>query len=134
MPTAIAIIVALLTLATIAAAVLVLRRLRTGQDAGPDVVLQRDPDGEMAVPVRGLFKGGAHNNLNPVLAITPQGLRFRILFEERWAFADLARLDAGPALFGASVEFQSRGRAAASASVATLPIPRPVLPASPASV
>ena len=130
---AVTIIVAVLVLAT-AAAVLILLRLRTGQDASLDVVLARGPDGEMVVPIRGLFKGGAKNNLRPFLAITPDGLRFRILLEERWTFAELARVDAGPALFGASLEFRSRTHGALTVSLAGLHIARQVLQALPQSV
>jgi hypothetical protein len=131
---AVTLVVAVVILATAAAAVLTLRRLRTGQDAGVDVVLARGPDGEMVVPVRGLFKGAAKNNLRPFLAITPDGLRFRVLMEERWTFAELARVDAGPALFGASLEFKSRTHGALSVSVAGLHITRQVLQALPKSV
>ena len=79
---AVTIIVAVLTLAA-AAAVLTLRHLRTARDTGQGVILERGPDGEMVVPVRGLFKGGAQNNLRPVLAITPGGIRFRAYFLKR---------------------------------------------------
>ena len=134
MDVAVAITVAVLILAT-AAAVLILRRLGNGQDASLDVVLERGPDGEMVVPIRGLFKGGAKNNLRPFLAITPDGLRFRVLMEERWTFAELARVDAGPALFGAaSLEFRSRSHGALSVSVAGLHIVKQVLQALPRSV
>ncbi len=131
---AVTIIVAVLVLAATAAAVLTLRRLRSAQDAGVDVVLERGSDGEMVVPIRGLFKGGAHNNLRPFLAITPGGLRFRILLEERWTFAELARVDAGPALFGARLEFKSRTHGTLVASLAGLQIARQVLQALPKSV
>jgi hypothetical protein len=130
---ALTIVVAVLTLAA-AAAVLILRYLRSAQAAGPDVVLERGPNGEIVVPVRGLFKGGAKNNLRPFLAITPGGLRFRILLEERWTFAELARVDAGPALFGAGLEFRSRTRGVLSVSLAGLHIARQVLQALPQTV
>lgn len=130
---AIAIIIAALALAT-AAAVLMLRHLKTAQDASLDVVLQRGPDGETAVPIRGLFKGGAKNSLRPFLALTPDGLRFRIIFEERWTFAELVRVDAGPALFGARLEFKSRTHGVLSVSLAGLHIARQVLQALPGSV
>lgn len=130
---AVTIIVAVLTLAA-AAAVLTLRHLRTARDAGQGVVLERGPDGEMVVPIRGLFKGGAHNNLRPFLAITPGGLRFRILLEERWTFAELARIDAGPALFGARLEFRSRTHGVLVVSLAGLHLARQVLQALPESV
>jgi hypothetical protein len=130
---AITLSVAVVILAT-AAAVIILRRLRTAQDAGVYVVLARGPDGEMVVPVRGLFKGGAKNSLRPFLAITPDGLRFRVLMEERWTFAELARVDAGPALFGASLEFKSRTHGALAVSVAGLHVARQVLQALPKSV
>jgi hypothetical protein len=130
---AVTIVVVALTLAT-AAAVVILRRPRTGRDASLDMVLERGPDGEMAVPVRGLFKGGAKNNLRPFLAITPEGLRFRIIFEERWTFAELARVDAGPVLFGASLEFRSRTHGVLTASLAGLHIAQQVLRALPQTV
>ena len=131
---AVTIIVAVLVLATAAAAVLTLRRLGTAPDAGVDVILERGPDGEMVVPIRGLFKGGAKNNLRPFLAITPSGLRFRILLEERWAFAEVVRVDAGPALFGARLEFRSRTHGVLVVSLAGLHIARQVLQALPESV
>jgi hypothetical protein len=118
---------------TIAAviAVLLLRRPAAGSEA----VLQSGLDGETLVPVGSLFKGGANNSLRAVLALTPTGLRFRIIFEERWAFGELARVDAGPALFGAAtLEFKSRSHGTLTARVAGLPIAREVLRALPADV
>ncbi len=89
----------LTTLAVACAAWLTVKKLWARADRPPPPVA----DG-VAIPVRGLELGhNTRNSLSPRLAITAEGLRFKVIFEQFWRFADIRRVDVARTLMGSDV-------------------------------
>jgi hypothetical protein len=129
-----ALVISLVVLTLAIGAVFAIRRGQAPRDGGAGVILQRGPDGGLAVPVTAIFKGGAHNSLNPKLAIGPDGLRFKLLGESRWPFSEIERVVVASALFGVSLTFESRHEGKLVAQVRSLDVARQVTAALPTSV
>ncbi len=129
-------------LVVLAGALVMVGRLHAARRASVGFILRRDAHGDLVVPVLGLFtgaarhglRGGAKNSLGPVLAITPDGLRFKVLREARWSFSEIAQVDLGRALVSPSLQFKSARRGVLVADVASLGLARQVLMALPPSV
>jgi len=78
---------------------MLLLRWKTMRSA-PRAPLEISADGTRIVPVRGLYlrRGGilggmSHNNLNPRLAIAPDGIRFRVFRESLLSFSHIDHVD-----------------------------------------
>ncbi len=136
------ILASLAFMATIGAfAVWVLRRQRDRlSPAIPGEALQADAEGVIVVPILsanisggGLFGGMSNNSLSPKLALTPEGLNFKVLRQDHWTFAQLTRVDAGKSLLGATLDFKIAG-ASLTVTVRDLATARRVLAALPATV
>jgi hypothetical protein len=112
------------------------RRVAAGREAARHVVLRRDAEGVIVVPVAGLSKDGASvkNSINPFFAIAPEGLRFKVLFGEAWSFADLKMVRLHKGIFGPRLSFTCYSRGVLEAQFWGPEVPRQVLAALPASV
>ncbi len=128
----------LVVLALTMGALFAIRRSRPQGGRGLGVqgtgVLQRSAEGDIIVPVTATFKGGAHNSLYPALAITPDGLRFKVLREGRWPFPEVSRVVVARTLFGARLTFESRRDGQLVARVASLDVARQAVAALPAVI
>jgi hypothetical protein len=138
----------LLTLASVlflvvigAAAIGVVRRQRGRLAAGmPGQVLQAGADGVIVVPIlaaniggRGIFGGMANNSINPTLALTSEGLTFKVLRQDHWTYAQLTGVNAGKGLLGATLEFNA-AHASLNVTVRDAAMARQVLVALPRTV
>ena len=131
----------MLLLAVIAAVVVGVARRQRGR-LGPAIPGQVQPDasGVMVVPILaahirggGLFPGKARNSINPTLALTPEGLAFKVLRRDRWAYAQLTSVHAAKGLLGPTLDFDS-ARAKLNVTVRDLATARQVLAALPRAV
>lgn len=128
-------------LLTVIAAIVIVRRQRgslapAGQGQGP----RAGADGVVAVPILaamfsggGLFGGMARNSINPTLALTPEGLTFKVLRQDHWSYAQLTRVDAATSLLGATLDFKA-ARASLNVTVRDVAAARQVLAALPHTV
>ena len=79
-----------------------------------DRPLSHEPDGSVAVPVRGLCCrtfpfGSSRNSISPEFEITRDGLRFKVLKFDQWSFSEIERVDAPWHLLGSRIAFKARG-------------------------
>ncbi|WP_165356264.1 hypothetical protein [Sphingosinicella sp. BN140058] len=78
-----------------------------------DQPLSREPTGAMLVPVRQLKRsyrllGYSSNSINPKLAVTSDGLDFKLFKPDHWRFADIARVEFVRMPFVTRLEIKSR--------------------------
>ncbi len=129
----------ILLLTVIAAIVIVRRQRGRPAPASPDQA-RAGADGVVAVPILaamvsggGLFGGMARNSINPTLALTPEGLAFKVLRQDHWSYAQLTRVHAAKSLLGATLDFKAGG-ASLNVTVRDLAAARQVLAALPHTV
>jgi hypothetical protein len=129
-----ALLISLVVLALAIGAVFAIRKGQAPSEGGGSVSLQRGADGGLVVPVTAIFQGGAHNSLNPRLAIASDGLRFKLLGESQWPFAEIERVVVASAMFGASLTFESRRSGKLVAQVRSLEVARQAAAALPPGI
>ncbi|WP_129775349.1 hypothetical protein [Peristeroidobacter soli] len=120
------------------------RRVPDWGDVPNGVVLERESDGAMIVPVSQLIHrrlwGHTTNGISPKLWLTHSGLRFKVFKPNERSFADFKRVEAYKSLFhGTQVTFAGRGeqlhvmirdRGVARAVLRMLPSNLPLTPAA----
>jgi hypothetical protein len=129
----------LLLVVTAAVAIGVVRRHRD-KLAPPGQSLSVGEDGVISVPILaaiisggGGFGGMARNSINPTLALAPDGIAFKVLRQDRWAYGQLTRVQAAKGLLGPTLGFNT-ARANLHVTVRDLATARQVLKALPPSV
>lgn len=90
--------------------------------------------GAYAVPVRELRTGTSHNSIWPKLTITPAGIRFKVLLESFWTFAEIEQVDAHRTLFGGAEVLIRAKRGTLTARLADEAATRTLLRALPTMV
>jgi hypothetical protein len=73
------------------------------------------------------------NSINPALALTAEGLEFKVVGRESWPYAALTSVKAGKGLLGATLGFEA-ARGALTVTVRDLATARQVLAALPRTV
>jgi hypothetical protein len=122
-----AIIVLGAALVIILCAVLEVRRQMRARERVQGLRLRPGPRGEVVVPITAAFSSVAKNSMRPCLIILPDGIRFRVLGEGRWAFSELTQVSAGRTLFGASLRFMCRNKGELRVHLASRDLARQVL-------
>lgn len=104
--------------------------------APPGQGLTTGADGVTVVPiVAAEFRGGlmgvrTRNSLGPKLALTPQGVAFKVLKEDHWPYDQLTQVDVAKGLFGPMLDLRiARGHL--TVTVRDLATARQVLAALP---